>query len=139
MMTIRKQLAEWSDPNPVFSPFPGALITLHHEVSVTNLASEGRWYWLGCSPPGLYKGRPLSLKGFSPPNAVFLMALTTLLLCAFSLALLSYGLPEALGSRNSPDLLSTCNRIAAAISGASQVFFPCERIILLFTELQSDG
>jgi hypothetical protein len=33
MMTIRKQLAEWSDPNPVFSPFPGALITLHHKVT----------------------------------------------------------------------------------------------------------
>jgi hypothetical protein len=60
------------------------------------------------------------------------MALTTLLLCAISLALLSYGLPEALDSHHSPDLLSTCNQIAAAISGASQVFFPCERIILSF-------
>jgi hypothetical protein len=58
------------------------------------------------------------------------MTLSTLLLCAFSLALLSYGWPEASKNHNSSDLLSTCNQIAAAISNASQVFFPCERIIL---------
>ncbi|KAF8486365.1 FAD dependent oxidoreductase [Russula ochroleuca] len=52
------------------------------------------------------------------------MVLTTLLLCAFSLALLSYGQPETLENHNSSDLLSTCDKIAAAISGASQVFFP---------------
>ncbi|KAH9990421.1 FAD-binding domain-containing protein [Russula vinacea] len=52
------------------------------------------------------------------------MALATLLLCAISLGLLSYGQPEALGNHNSSDLLYTCNKIAAAISGASQVFSP---------------
>jgi hypothetical protein len=60
------------------------------------------------------------------------MALTTLLLCAFSLALLSYGRPETLENHNSSDPLFTCNQIAVAISGASQVFFPRERVILLF-------
>ncbi|KAF8486357.1 FAD-binding domain-containing protein [Russula ochroleuca] len=52
------------------------------------------------------------------------MAFTTLLLCAFSLGLLSHGQPEAVRNHNSSDLLYTCNKIAAAISGASQVFFP---------------
>ena len=60
------------------------------------------------------------------------MAFKTLLLCAFSLALLPCGMPEAL---NPPDLLSTCNRIAAAISSASQVFFPCERVLLSFISI----
>jgi hypothetical protein len=59
------------------------------------------------------------------------MVLTTLLLCAFSLALLSYGQPETLENHNSSDLLSTCDKIAAAISGASQVFFPRECVILI--------
>ena len=58
------------------------------------------------------------------------MALTTLLLCAFSLALLSYGQPETLENHNSSHLLCTCNQIAAAVSGASQVFFPRECVIL---------
>jgi hypothetical protein len=57
------------------------------------------------------------------------MALTTLLLCVFSLILPSHGLPEAVENHNSSDLLCTCNKIAAAISGASQVFFPRERLI----------
>ncbi|KAF8486364.1 FAD dependent oxidoreductase [Russula ochroleuca] len=52
------------------------------------------------------------------------MALRTLLLGASSLALLSYGQPEALENHNSSDLLCTCNQIAAAISDASQVSFP---------------
>ncbi|KAH9990394.1 FAD-binding domain-containing protein [Russula vinacea] len=51
------------------------------------------------------------------------MAVATLL-CTFSLALLSYGQPETLENHNSSDLLCTCNQIAVAISGASQVFFP---------------
>jgi hypothetical protein len=67
------------------------------------------------------------------------MALTKLLVCAFSLALLSYGRPEALEKRNSPDFKSACDKIAAAISGASQVFFPRKRAILSFVILQSDG
>jgi hypothetical protein len=59
------------------------------------------------------------------------MALRTLLLGASSLALLSYGQPEALENHNSSDLLCTCNQIAAAISDASQVSFPCERVVFL--------
>ena len=66
------------------------------------------------------------------------MALTTLLLCAFSLALLSYGQPDTLEKYNFSDLLSTCNQIAAAISGASQVFFPSERVIFSFLIPPSD-
>ena len=59
------------------------------------------------------------------------MTLTKLLLlCAFSPALLSYGRPEALKNHNSTDLLCICNQIAAAVSNASQVFFPREGIIL---------
>ncbi|KAH9990392.1 hypothetical protein BJV77DRAFT_963381 [Russula vinacea] len=46
------------------------------------------------------------------------------LLYTFSLALLLYGQSEALENHNSSGLLYTCNQIAAAISGASQVFFP---------------
>jgi hypothetical protein len=66
------------------------------------------------------------------------MALATLL-CTISLALLSYGQPEISENHNSSDLLCTCNKIAVALSGASQVFFPRERVILLFLMLQSDG
>jgi hypothetical protein len=66
------------------------------------------------------------------------MALGTLLLFTFSLASLSYGWPETFEKRNSSDLLCTCNEIAAAISGASQVFFPRERVILSFVILQTD-
>ncbi|KAH9990398.1 FAD-binding domain-containing protein [Russula vinacea] len=51
------------------------------------------------------------------------MVLATLL-GTFSLALLSYGQPETLENHISSDLLCTCNQIAAAISSASQVFFP---------------
>jgi hypothetical protein len=50
------------------------------------------------------------------------MALATLLFCSFSLSILSYGRPEAVQSPSG--LQSTCDQIAAAISGASQVFFP---------------
>ena len=62
------------------------------------------------------------------------MALASLLaVCAaFSLALLSYGLPEALENHSPSDSLCTCNKIAAAISRASQVFFPREHFILSF-------
>jgi hypothetical protein len=67
------------------------------------------------------------------------MALRTLLLGAFSLALLSYGQPETLENHNSSDLLCICNQIAAAISGASQVFFPREHSVFSFLILRSDG
>ena len=60
------------------------------------------------------------------------MALATLLLCAFFLASSSYGWPEVFEIRNASGLLYTCNKIAAAISGASQVFFPRKRVILSF-------
>jgi hypothetical protein len=60
------------------------------------------------------------------------MASTTVLLCALSLALLSYGQLETLEDHNSFDLLCTCNQIEAAISGASQVFFPRERVLFSF-------
>ena len=65
------------------------------------------------------------------------MALTMLLYALF-LAVLSNGRPEALGKRNSSDLLRTCNQIAAVISSASQVYFPCKRVILSFVILQAN-
>jgi hypothetical protein len=67
------------------------------------------------------------------------MALAMLLLFAFSLGSLSYSRPEAFEKRNSCDLLCTCNKIAEAISGASQVYFPREHGILSFVILQTDG
>jgi hypothetical protein len=67
------------------------------------------------------------------------MPFTTIkfLLYAISLALLSHGQQEVLGlldaiTHNSSDPLSTCDQIAATISCASQVFSPCERVILSF-------
>ncbi|KAF8486373.1 FAD dependent oxidoreductase [Russula ochroleuca] len=62
------------------------------------------------------------------------MALATLLLCAFSLTLLSYGRPEVLENRNSSDLLCTCNKIAVALSGASQYVFDIEHAFSSSTE-----
>jgi hypothetical protein len=66
------------------------------------------------------------------------MALATLLLCASSLALLSYGQPETWDNHDSSDLLSTCNQIATAISDVSQVFFPRKRVVFSILILQSD-
>jgi hypothetical protein len=67
------------------------------------------------------------------------MTLTSFLLFASLLAFRSYGRAEVLEKRNSSDLLWTCNQIAVAISDASQVFFPRERVILSFVIFQSDG
>jgi hypothetical protein len=67
------------------------------------------------------------------------MALITLLLCASFLVLRSHGRPEAFEKRDSSDLLSTCNQIANAVSGASQVFFPRECGIPSFIILHSNG
>jgi hypothetical protein len=53
------------------------------------------------------------------------MASTTLL-CAFFLALLSCSRSERLEEPSTSDMQYTCNQIAAAISSASQVFFPRE-------------
>ncbi|KAN0115766.1 hypothetical protein V8E52_006578 [Russula decolorans] len=50
------------------------------------------------------------------------MALATLLFCSFYLSILSYGHPEVV--QGPSDLQFTCDQIVAAISGASQVFFP---------------
>ena len=66
------------------------------------------------------------------------MALTMskFLLYALSLALLSHGRQEVLGfvatTRDYSEPMRTCGQIAAAISRASQVFFPRERVILSF-------
>ena len=48
--------------------------------------------------------------------------MATLLLCIFSLSILSYGRPEVI--QRPSELQYTCDQIAAVISGASQVFFP---------------
>jgi len=80
-------------------------------------------HWSCHSSPGrLY--RKASLIHWRLLNTGPLMVLTSVLLCAFALALRSYGKPAALETRNSLDLLCTCNDIATAISGTSQVFFP---------------
>ena len=66
------------------------------------------------------------------------MTLTVLLHCVFSLALLSYGQQVALENHNPSDPIGTCNQIAVAISGASQVYFPREPAILSFVILKAD-
>ena len=66
------------------------------------------------------------------------MALAPFLLYAFSLALLSlaYDDQDVFGllatMHNSTDPLNTCDQIAIAISGASQVSFPRKQAILSF-------
>ena len=56
-----------------------------------------------------------------------LMTLTSLLSIVFLLELCAYSwAEEVLEKRNPSDFLCICNEIAAAISGASQVFFPRE-------------
>jgi hypothetical protein len=71
-------------------------------------------------------------------HAGSLMALITLLR-AFFLVLPSHCRPEAFEEHNLSDLLCTCNQIAKAVSGASQVFFPGECGIPPFVMLQSNG
>jgi hypothetical protein len=67
------------------------------------------------------------------------MDLTLLLLFVVVLELRSYSRASARASeRNSSDLLRACNKIAEAISNASQVFFPRERVTLLFVMPRSD-
>jgi hypothetical protein len=66
------------------------------------------------------------------------MAVAPFLLYTFSLALLSlaYDDQDVFGilatMHNSTDPLNTCDQIAMAISGISQVFFPRKRVILPF-------
>ena len=75
-------------------------------------------------------------KGFSLPIGDSSLPHTLLLLFAAVLELHSYSRAEAraLEEHNSSDLLRACNKIAEAISNASQVFFPRERVILLFCD-----
>jgi hypothetical protein len=100
-------------------------------------ASEGRQHRSYHSPPGLYNGLLFIRQGFSIPSLPHtrLSMALTLLLYALSLALLSYGWPEASKSHNPSELLSTCNQIKAVISSASQVFFPRERVIFTFVPI----
>lgn len=66
------------------------------------------------------------------------MAFTTIkfLLYAITFALPSQGQQDVLDllatTHNTSDPMSTCDQIAAAVSCASQVFFPRERVILPF-------
>jgi len=67
------------------------------------------------------------------------MTLAPFLLYALSLASLSLAYDDqqdVLGllvtMHNSTDPLNTCHQIATAISGASQVSFPCKQVILSF-------
>ena len=55
------------------------------------------------------------------------MVSATILFCSFSLSILSYGRPEVV--QRPSELQSTCDQIAAAISSASQVFFPRKRVM----------
>ena len=82
---------------------------------------------------------PYNSGGCFPTLIRSFMALAPLLLYAFSLALLSlaydnqqdvFGLLATM--HNSTDPLNTCDQIAIAISGASQVSFPRKRVILSF-------
>ncbi len=58
------------------------------------------------------------------------MALTMLFSCSLFLLFFSYGRPETL--QKPSGFQHTCHQIAAAISGASQVFFPRACIIFCF-------
>jgi hypothetical protein len=63
----------------------------------------------------------------------------TLLLLLFAVILdLHPAEARTFEKRNSSDLLVACNTIAQAISNASQVFYPRERLILLFVMHPSD-
>lgn len=57
------------------------------------------------------------------------MTLRPLLSLVFLLELCAYSRAEALEKR---DYSETCNQIAEAISSASQVFYPRERIIFTY-------
>ncbi len=76
----------------------------------------------------LFKAEPaaVSLKLRQFPSGVFMLS-TTPLLCALSLAALAYGHPGTSDDRATLGATSqfktTCHRIVAAISNASEVFF----------------
>ena len=76
---------------------------------------------------------------FTLPHVESPMDLTLLLLLLFPVVLnLHPAEAWPLERRNSSNLTSACNAIAEVISDASQVFYPCERPILLFVMAQSD-
>ena len=79
-----------------------------------------------CHPPpaGLYRKASLLHWALLSAQHGSLMGLLASLLCSFALALPLYAKPAAFEAPNSPNILCACNDIAAAISGASQVFFP---------------
>ena len=74
--------------------------------------------------PDYVKGLRFFPGGCFPSDSSSPMALTPLLLCSLTLALLSYGNPVVFEIPNSSDFVCTCNEITAAVSGESQVFFP---------------
>lgn len=94
-----------------------------------------RFYHL---PHQLYKGSSLPIRNFSLPHTESLMDLTLLLLLFAVILDLHPAEARAFEKRNSSDLLVACNMIAQAISNASQVFYPCEHLILLFVMPRSD-
>ena len=62
-----------------------------------------------------------------------ILTLKPLFSFVFFLELCAYSWAEAFQKHFNPsDLSHTCNQIAAAISGTSQVFFPRECVILSF-------
>ena len=65
-----------------------------------------------------------SVLPFTPTPSYLFMLSTIPLLSTFFLALASHGWPETSELRSRSEIPSTCARIAAAISSASQVFFP---------------
>ena len=76
----------------------------------------------------------LSTVDYSLPHSgslKMIMTLKLLLSFVFFLELCAYCRTEDLEKHNSSDPVRTCNQIAAAISGASQVFFPRECAIFL--------
>ncbi len=117
----------------------------HHDVTERQKAASAaaHLYWSSRRRPphGLYKELPLSIGDYSPPPSGSLQMVATLTLLPFFVSFLelcAYSWAEPLEKHNSSDLLCTCNQIAAAISGASQVFFPRESVILSLGMLKSD-
>ena len=90
-------------------------------------------------PPRLHiKGSPYPLRsGCSPPHIESAMVLTAVLLCAFSLASVSYGRLEDLERHKSSDFLCICNQIEVAISSASQLFFSRKHVTPLICDALS--
>ena len=107
----------------------------HHWHDVTR-ASEGSPHNVtpGRSHYGLYKELHSFVWDYSLPlsgSLNMVMTLTPLLSILFLLELCAYGwAKEVLEKRNPSDFLCTCNEVADAISGASQVFFSRECAVL---------